>query len=480
MRIRPLAGVVVRQRRLDASCRRRLHSGRVRSGWMNRSLSAVDAAWLRMEDPTNLMMVTGILLLDGHLDPGRLRALVEDRLLAFARFRQRVEEPPFGLGVPRWVTDDRFDLDAHLHHVALPAPGDKAALEALVSDLLSTPLDFSKPLWQLHLVEHAGGSALVGRVHHCIADGIALIQVLLSLTDTTARPRRRPAAALGPDGGGGSALLRAGGLLAQAGFGLARDPGQAVRLAGQGMGAAATLAQVALLPPDPQTALRGRLGVTKRAAWSEPIALAEVKAAGAASGGTVNDVLVAAATGALRHYLAGRGDNVEGLDVRAAVPVNLRQGDHALHLGNQFGLVFLALPIGVADPRQRLAEVKRRMDELKSSLQPVVALGTLAAIGYLPAGLQPIPISFFGSKTSMVLTNVPGPRQRLYLAGVPLQRAMFWVPQSGRVGLGISILSYAGEVMVGVASDAGLVPDPQAIVDAFHIEVEALLEGIPG
>src|SRR5262245_2530698 len=155
---------------------------------MKQQLSAVDAAWLRMEDPTNLMMVTGILLFEGQVELEQLRAVIEERLLDFARFRQRVEEPLFGIGLPQWVTDDRFDLDAHLHHVALPAPGDKAALEAFVSDLLGTPLDFSKPLWQIHLVEHATGSAVVSRVHHAIADGISLIQVLLSLTDTSRRP----------------------------------------------------------------------------------------------------------------------------------------------------------------------------------------------------------------------------------------------------------------------------------------------------
>jgi diacylglycerol O-acyltransferase len=430
-----------------------------------------------MDDPTNLMMVTGVLLFDGRLDPARLRAVVEERLLAFPRFRQRVEEAPFGVGPPSWVTDDRFDLDAHLHHVALPAPGDKAALEGFVSDMLGTPLDATKPLWQLHLVDHAAGSALVSRIHHCIADGIALIQVLLSLTDTSARPRRRRREELSDldSGSGPPPLLRAGGWLAQAGFGLVRDPGQAVRLAGFGAGAAATLARLALLPPDPPTALKGRLGVIKRAAWSEPIQLAEVKAAGERVGGTVNDVLVSAAAGALGRYLAARGDEVDGLDVRAAVPVNLRPLDQAYRLGNRFGLVFLGLPLGIPDPVARTAEVKRRMDELKSSLQPAVALGTLNAIGYLPTALQPLPVGFFGSKATAVLTNVPGPRQRLFLAGEPLQRAMFWVPQSGRLGLGISILSYAGEVMVGVASDAGLVPDPQAIVDVFHLEVEALL-----
>jgi diacylglycerol O-acyltransferase / wax synthase len=441
-------------------------------------VSTVDAAWLRMEDPTNLMMVTGVLLFEGRLDPERLRAVIEERLLPFPRFRQRIEDPPFGLGVPSWVDDGRFDLDAHLHHVALPGSAGKAELEAFVSDLMSTPLDFTKPLWQFHLVENASGGALVSRIHHAIADGIALVQVLLSLTDTTPRRRRRR-----PDGGGTGAtrtLLRAGGWLAQAGFGLVRDPAQALRVAGLGASAATTLARIALLPPDPQTSLRGPLGVMKRAAWSEPIPLARVKAAGAHAGGTINDVLVTAAAGGLRSYLSGRGENLEGLELRAAVPVNLRPLDQANRLGNQFGLVFLALPLGLADPMRRLQEVKRRMDELKSSLQPAVAYGVLAAIGVLPSRLQPLPVSFFGSKASMVLTNVPGPRERIYLAGEPVRSAMFWVPQSGRLGLGISVLSYAGEVLVGVASDAGLVPDPQGIVAGFHAELDALVTAGPG
>jgi diacylglycerol O-acyltransferase / wax synthase len=438
-------------------------------------VSAVDSAWLRMEDPTNLMMVTGVLLFDGRLDQRRLRAVVEERLLAFPRFRQRIQEPPFGVGTPSWVTDNRFDLDYHLRRVALPEPGDKRALEAFVSEEMSTPLDFTKPLWQIVVVEHAAGSALVSRIHHSIADGIALVRVLLSLTDETARPRRRRAT--NPpdlDAGAGSSLLRAGGWLAQTGFGLVREPGQALRAAGLGADAAVTLARVTLMPPDPQTALKGPLGVMKRAAWSEPIPLAGVKEAGLRVGGTINDVLVTAAAGALRRYLAGRGDDVDGLDVRAAVPVNLRPLDEAHRLGNQFGLVFLALPLGVEDPAERLTEVKRRMDELKSSLQPVVAFGVLTTIGLVPAPLQPLPIQFFGSKASLVLSNVPGPRERLYLAGEPLARAMFWVPQSGRLGLGVSILSYAGEVLVGVASDAGLVPDPTAIVDGFQAEMKAL------
>ena len=192
-------------------------------------LSMVDAAWLRMEDPTNLMMVTGVLMLEGAIERDRLRTALEERLLSYPRFRQRVAQPAFGLGQPAWVDDPNFDLDAHVHHVALPRPGGKRALEAFVSDLLSTPLDFSKPLWQLHVVETADGSVIVSRLHHCIADGIALVQVLLSLTDTSARPSRRQPQ---PEAGDGRSRLDIARSLAESGFGLVTDPGRAVAAAG--------------------------------------------------------------------------------------------------------------------------------------------------------------------------------------------------------------------------------------------------------
>ena len=163
--------------------------------------------------------------------------------------------------------------------------------------------------------------------------------------------------------------------------------------------------------------------------------------------------------------------------IAVAVPVNMRPQDEAHRLGNQFGLVFLQLPLWIADPGERLAEIKQRMDDLKTSVQPAVALAMLNALGYVPGAAQPLAVQFFGSKASAVLTNVPGPRERLYLTGKPLQRAMFWVPQSGRLGLGISILSYNGEVLVGVATDAGLIPDPERVVAAFEADLGDLLAG---
>ena len=435
---------------------------------MGEALTPVDAAWLRMDDPTNLMMVTGLLVLDKPLDVRRFRAVIERRLLTFTRFRRKVVEAPFGFGQPRWEDDRHFDLDAHLHRVALPPPGGQSELQTLVGDLMSTPLDASKPLWQLHVVEgYEGGSAVISRLHHCIADGIALIQLLLSLTDPSPRGGSRKRAAPPSDGRGGGLLEGAFSLL---------DPVKALGLAQVGAASALTLGRIIALPPDPATSLKGPLGVTKRAAWSKVIPLDDVKAAGRAAGATVNDVLIAAATGALRRYLEGRGEDVDGLEVRAAVPVNLRPIERGLELGNSFGLVFLQLPIGISEPRRRLAELKVRMDRIKASTEAIVAFGVLTAIGVVPKQVHPLAIDFFGSKASLVLTNVPGPREPLYLAGSKIVNNMFWVPQSGRMGLGISILSYAGGVMVGVGADAGLVPDPDAIVRGFEAELERLLK----
>jgi WS/DGAT/MGAT family acyltransferase len=335
---------------------------------------------------------------------------------------------------------------------------------------MSTPLDQSKPLWQLHVIEGVGkGSALVARLHHCIADGIALIQVLLSLTDPSARVRNPkltpPRSRNGFDPFKLPQQLLSLGLL---------EPARALELAANGVDAAATLAELVLMPPDARTVLKGELGVTKRAAWSRLTPLADLKTAGTSVGATVNDVLISAVAGALRRYLAGRGEDVRRLEIRAGVPVNLRPIERGLELGNSFGIVFVALPIGIEDPRRRLAEVKLRLDKIKASSQAIVSLGVLNLLGTIPKRLHGPAIEFFGGKGSLVLTNVPGPREPLYLAGSKIGQAMFWVPQSGRMGLGVSILSYAGGVMVGVNADAGLVPDPEAIVEAFEAELAAL------
>jgi WS/DGAT/MGAT family acyltransferase len=222
--------------------------------------------------------------------------------------------------------------------------------------------------------------------------------------------------------------------------------------------------------------LKGPLVAEKRVAWSAPIPLADLKRAGRVTGSTVNDVMTSAMTGALRRYLQGRGDVPEDLNIRGVVPVNLRPFDEACQLGNQFGLVFLSLPVGMADPLDRLFEVRRRMNAIKDTPEALVAFQILRAMGLAPKPVFDVVLSLFGAKGTAVVTNVAGPREPVSLMGVRMRQAMFWVPSAGRLALGISLLSYASSVSMGVQSDAALIPDPERILEGFRGEVDALLE----
>ena len=452
------------------------------------ALSNVDAAWLHMEDRTNLMTITAVMSFYDKLDFQDLKALLEDRLLPHDRFRQRVVKS--ALGRPQWVEDEHFNLRSHLQRVALPDPGGQDELQEMVSTLMSTPLDMTKPLWQFQYIEnYRGGSAVVARIHHCIADGIALVRLLLSMTDDSPghpRTRSRPRPRTKPLGGGlwlpevvNEALYsvrRITGTLVDEGMQHLLDPTKAMAMVKEGASAAGALGRLVTMSFDPPTVFRGRLGTAKRCAWSAILPFDQVKAYSKQVGATINDVLLTGVTGALRRYVLQRGGAVDGLDIRAVIPVNLRPEGPVGELGNKFGLVFLALPVGLEDRGERLAELKRRMDALKSSPEAVVAFTVLNAIGMASPEIESMAVQLFGSKATAVMTNVPGPREKLFLAGKPMRSMMFWVPQSARLGLGVSILSYAGQVRLGVATDAGLVPDPQSIITHFQNEMAAMIE----
>ena len=450
-------------------------------------MSKVDTAWLRMERPTNPMMITGVLMFAEPMTVAQLRKVIERRFLAYARFRQK---PVDGSTGAQWVEDADFDLDWHVRLSGLPGkPGkasEKRALERFVSQLASSPLDPTKPLWQFHLIErYQGGSAVVARIHHCYADGIALVQVLLSLTDTSREASttsrldkawlKEQAAPVARRVGAMERYMKLGGKALEQGMAMMQDPSLASLLAKEGGNIALELVQALSLPDDPPSLLRGRLGVSKRVAWAAPIPLEEVKAVGRACGCTVNDVLMAAAAGALRSYMLDRGDAVDGLTLRATVPVNLRPLEHAKKLGNHFGLVFLDLPVGEANPLGRLERVADCMYNLKNSRQAIVAYGLLAALGIAPQPVQELALEMFSRKASAVATNVPGPQQPLYMAGSTLRDIMFWVPQTGSIGLGLSILSYRGQVHFGLITDARLIPDPDAVARRFVEEFDKLV-----
>ena len=456
-------------------------------------MSSVDTAWLRMDSPTNLMMIVGVLIFDGAIDFARLKRTFEFRLLSYRRFRQRVVQDITGTW---WELDPNFDIDSHLVRVSLPGKGGKKELERYVAGQISQSLDHGKPLWQFQLIEnYRGGAALLARIHHCIADGIALTGVLLSLTDFTPDAPEEGESAPWVDAGGdgdedednfwqrllsplGDTLAKAIRVSGKTGVGSLRllaDPERVFDYAKFAAGIAAELIVLATMPDDSPTRFKGKPGVAKRVAWSEPMPLAEIKAMGGILGSSVNDILLSCVSGALRQYLVDQGDDVEGVELRAFVPVNLRAQEDENHLGNRFGLVALVLPVGIEHPFMRLYEVRRRMQELKGSYQALAAMGILGVVGLCPEPVQKLVLSILSDKGTAVMTNVPGPQQPLYMAGARLTQQMVWVPQSGNVGMGVSILSYNGHVQFGLMTDKRFVPDPGNIVNRFAPEFEKLV-----
>ena len=464
-------------------------------------MSKVDTAWLRMDSESNLMMIVGVWILRPGITHAALRERVRDRMLPYRRFVQTARQDATGA---HWLDDPDFRLERHVVPHTLErrrGQSERAALQERVADLAMQPLDPEHPLWRFELVErYDGGSAMIARIHHCIADGIALISVMMSLVDGGAPPPRRTPpkadksgmdaaedwvadALIRPLGdltaralevAGGSAA-RSFALLAAPQQGLSDTLGQAADIARMGGQLASDLAALALMPDDSPTRLKGQPGKTKRVAWCEPIPLDEVKAIGKALNCSVNDVLLSCVAGAIGAYLRHLGDEPTGQEIRAMVPINLRSREDAWKLGNRFGLVPLVLPIGTHNPIERVFAVRARMNSLKGSLQPLLTFGLLSVAGLLVKPAQDALLGLFGRKTTAVMTNLPGPAQKLQLCGATLEQSMFWVPQTGTVGLGVSILSYGGGVQFGVISDTTLCPDPQQIIDQFEPEFKKLL-----
>jgi WS/DGAT/MGAT family acyltransferase len=456
-------------------------------------MSRVDTAWLRMDNDVNLMMIVGVWLLRPAISYEALCKRIAEKLLHYRRFRQSVVRDATGV---YWREGDAFDIRDHVVREKLAkkrGQSDRAALQERTGELASAPLDPARPLWQFHLIErYEGGSALVARVHHCIGDGIALISVMLTIADGGSDPPRRAARSAADDEGDwfaeavlkplGGLSAKAAGLLeasVERSLALLANPQHgiagALSAARLGVKVMRDVAAMALMADDSPTRLKGKPGGAKRVAWGEPMALAQVKAIGHALGASINDVLLASVAGAIGAWLRGAGDDPAGKEIRAMVPVNLRPLDQAWQLGNRFGLAPLVLPIGIDNPVARVAAVRARMNELKASYQPLLAFAVLAVAGQMVQPVQDALLGLFASKATAVMTNVAGPAVPLTFCGATLRQTMFWVPASGDIGVGVSILSYGGGVQFGLITDAALCPEPQEIIDRFAPEFEKLL-----
>ncbi len=457
-------------------------------------MSRVDTAWLRMDNDVNLMMIVGVWLLTPAITTDALRQRIGDKLLKYDRFLQKAVADTMGA---HWVPDETFDLTRHVVRTTLQlehGETERHALQRLCGELATTPLDPARPLWQFHLIEnYEGGSAMVARLHHCIGDGIALMSVMMSITDGGADPPRRRRKVKPEEESEGDWLsdavlkpltdltVKAIGMYGS-GVGKSMEvlsnPGAmmgGMDMARTGLKVINDVAALAVMPDDSPTLLKGKPNGKKVVAWSEPLSLDDVKCIGKALNCTVNDVLLSCVAGAIGGYLQNRGQDPAGKEIRAMVPVNLRPLDKAWQLGNRFGLAPLVLPIGIANPVERAYAVHQRMDDLKGSYQPLLAFAVLSVSGLFIKPVQDAVLGMFAKKATAVMTNVPGPGVPLKFCGSTLRQNMFWVPASGEIGVGVSILSYGGGVQFGLITDQQLCPEPQDIIDRFEPEFDKLL-----
>jgi diacylglycerol O-acyltransferase len=438
-----------------------------------RAMSPVDHAWYRMDSPENLMMVHAIMWTDEPLDWDAVRSGVAQGMLdRFPKFREHPVAAGLPLGRAGWEVDADFDLDRHVVLHTLSAPGDRRALEDYIATQVPQPLDPSHPMWQVHCIDgYGGGSAVLFRMHHSIADGITLTRVLLSLTssDDTHAGFVAPHPATGPVG---LAMDLSRSAVAE-GWRALRDPLRVVGATTATVKGARRLLHLATIPQKPRSALAGRVGRDKSVRWTDPWPVADIKAVGRAAGVTINDVLLSILADALSRYLAEEGTPLES--VRVMVPVNLRPLDQPLtaDLGNVFGEYIVTLPTGPMAPDERLTRMRDIIAELKGSPEAVVAYLTLVAIGMLPGPVEDLSTRVFSGKVVATVSNVPGPRSTVHLAGTPVAGIIGWVPGASDVGLGVSMFSYDGGVRIGLLTDTSLIPDPDRL--CTHLE-SSLLE----
>lgn len=445
-------------------------------------IGAVDTMWLDMDRRENLMVIESVILLDGQADWEHLRTVVLARMLErYPVFGCRPETDR--LGRAYWVEDEHFDLDLQLVHHVLPAPGDDRALQAYIGHQASRPLPHDRPLWELHLVDGYGASsALYSRCHHSLADGQALMRVLLSLTDPAPgeeEPDEAEAAGADLEEEGSLTTLLLGAAAVPLDVGRhVLDPrtwGHDLALAEQSVEVARKL----LLSRKPPSPLDGPPETAKAVRWSDPFPLAELRDAAHRAGVTINDLLVAGLAGALHAYIGER--HGPAVDIPTMVPVDLRDPREPLprDLGNAFALVLLSLPSSLPTPFTRLAETKRRMDAIKSSPEPAITFATSWAIGNTRGGVEHALVDFFANKATGVTTNVAGPRSRRYLAGAPVAGLLGWAPDSGDQTFTTCLITYAGTARVGFKVDIGRIPHPDELVRAFSEELAALCRLAP-
>jgi diacylglycerol O-acyltransferase len=435
-------------------------------------LTGLDASFLALEQRGAHMHVGSVLVFDGDAPPyEELLAQIEARLHLVPRYRQKLAYPPLAQARPVWVDDPHFNVAYHVRHTALPAPAGEAQLRKLAGRVFSQQLDRSKPLWEIWLVSRVGEDqfALVCKTHHALVDGISGVDIMTVLFDLEADPpEQEPGPPWYPRPEPSGAALFADALieraatpleLARAAAGAVSEPREAAGQAARTLAGLASMASAGIggAPPSP---LNTRIGPHRRFAWAESD-LGRFKAVKAALGGTVNDVVLAVVTGALRAHLERRGRETEGVELKAMVPVSVRAEDQRGALGNQVTAIYAPLPVGIADPLERFRAVHEALGDLKASAQAIGAERLTKLAGFAAPTIldQAARLQARQRFFNVTVTNVPGPQVPLYMLGRRLSAFYPKVPLVLNTALGIAIMSYDGKIFFGLLGDYDAMDD---------------------
>ena len=458
-------------------------------------MSAVDASFLYMETPSTPMHAGGVAIFRppaAGFDHERLVRLIRQRLPFVPRYRQRVRDVPFGLARPVWVDDERFDVTYHVRRSALPKPGSRDQLNELVARLMSRPLDRSRPLWEMYLVEGLddGCFAIVSKSHQALVDGLSAVDIAQVMLDATEEPAQVPADTWRPRPEPTDVDL-----LSQAFTELATRPAAAVdavastvsdvgRTAahlGERVGGMLAAA-LAVARPSTASPLNVPIGEQRRFATVD-LSLADLKRVRTHLGGTVNDTIVAVIAGALRSWLQARGIPVAQGDVlRAMLPISVAVSSTASgHAGgNRVSATLVELPVGEPDPAVRLQHISYQLAELEEGSQFVGADAIANIAGFGPPTLHALGARVTSTMSSrmynLVITNVPGPQRPLYAAGSQMVAAYPCVPLTANQALSIGLISYDGGVYLGLYADRDALPDLDLLVSCLHESRDALLD----
>ena len=456
-------------------------------------LTGLDASFLHLEGHDTHMHVASTTLFEGPA-PGyvEFRDHIGSRLHLVPRFRQKLAFVPFGQHRPRWIDDPHLNLDYHVRHTSLPAPGSEEQLRTLAARFFSQQLDRSKPLWELWLIEglQGGRFAVFGKSHHCLVDGVSGIDITTVLYDVDKEPSEQlgSAEAWNPRPEPSRAHLLAEGLIERAispaealrgARRVLRGPRRAVRRLTDYAAAAGAFAWAGIAAPD--TPLNVDIGPHRRFAWVRA-SLSDLKQVKNELGGTVNDVVLAAVTGALGRYLRSHGQPTGGLEIRAMVPVSVRAAEEHGALGNRVSAMMAPLPVWCEDPVRRLQIVTETMGDLKQSKQAVGAslLTELADFAPPTVAGQAARLQSRQRFFNLVVTNIPGPQFPLYLLGRRMERVFPMVPLAKRQAVCIGIMSYDGQVNFGLIGDYDAMEDLEELAGDLEASLEELLRAAGG